>query len=445
MLENDNGTLRAVAWTEVCPWLNLVRAFRMAISFRVLPLAAVAVLLMLCGWAMFGHVFSIDAEAEPWMQPQGGSPWLAIDTAVADRPEMPKVPNVADGDRLALAPTAWTAFDPLLGTWAHLSRPLWAALVSPEAKPSYLACLLLCGLWSLAIWAFFGGAISRMTAVQLACDERVGWAAAMRYACSKWASYFAGPLFPLIGVLLAALPAFVLGLLIWAGGFGVLLAALLWPLVLLAGLVMATLLLGLVFGWPLMWGTISTEGTDCYDALGRCYAYVFRRPLHYLFYAIVAALIGALGWLLVRSFAAGVIGLTYGAAGWLAGGDQIGAILEGSDSLGPVGGVGAALIRLCAGCVKLLAVGYVYGYFWTASTAIYLLLRRDVDATEMDEVFLDEDASEESYGLPPLGTDEAGAPIANDDIPEVEPEDDPEDDPEPSEDPREEDPREEER
>jgi len=42
----------------------------------------------------------------------------------------------------------------------------------------------------------------------------------------------------------------------------------------------------------------------------------------------------------------------------------------------------------------------------------------------MDEVFLDEDASEPTYGLPPLTTDEAGAPMAVDDVPEVEPDDD---------------------
>ena len=41
-------------------------------------------------------------------------------------------------------------------------------------------------------------------------------------------------------------------------------------------------------------------------------------------------------------------------------------------------------------------------------------LRRDVDATELDEVFLDEDEGEPPYGLPPLTTDEAGAPAADD-------------------------------
>ena len=86
---------------------------------------------------------------------------------------------------------------------------------------------------------------------------------------------------------------------------GLLLGGLLWPLALVAGLLMTLLLLGLLFGWPLMWATISAEGTDSFDALSRSYAYVFQRPLHYLFYIMVAAVIGWLGWLLVRELRRG--------------------------------------------------------------------------------------------------------------------------------------------
>ena len=59
------------------------------------------------------------------------------------------------------------------------------------------------------------------------------------------------------------------------------------------------------------------------------------------------------------------------------------------------------MIRFWAGCVKMLAVGYMFSYFWTASAAVYFQLRRDVDATETDEVFLDADAAEEEPPPPP--------------------------------------------
>ncbi len=274
--------------------------------------------------------------------------------------------------------------------------------------------VLLCGLLGVAIWAFFGAAICRMAAVQLAADEQVGWGAALRFACRKWPSYCFAPLLPIGGVLLAAIPVAVLGLLMRAN-VGLLLGGFLWPLALAAGAFMALLLLGVLFGWPLMWATISAEGTDSFDALSSSYAYLFQRPLHYVCYAAVAGFFGWLGWLLVQNFAAGVVWMSYWAAGWGSGSDQIQSILGGGESLTGVGYAGSVLVRFWAGCVKLLAVGYLFSYFWTAAVAIYFLLRRDVDATETDEVFLDADASEQSFGLPAIRTDKAGAPVAEDD------------------------------
>ena len=128
-------------------------------------------------------------------------------------------------------------------------------------------------------------------------------------------------------------------------------------------------------------------------------------------------MIGWLGWLLVQNFAAGVIWMGYWAAGWGSGSAQIEAIL-GGEGLSGAGWLGAGLIRFFAGCVKLLAVGYLFSYFWTAAAAIYFLLRRDVDATEMDEVFLDADADEQASGLPTVTTDPAGRPVAADDAAE---------------------------
>jgi phosphate/sulfate permease len=165
-----------------------------------------------------------------------------------------------------------------------------------------------------------------------------------------------------------------------------------------------------MFGWPLMWPTISTEGTDCFDALSRAYAYVFQRPLHYLFYAVVAALFGAVCWLLVGLFANAVVELTFLMTSWVCGAERIAMVRQHAADLGSVGGFGSILIHWFVGCVQLLAVGFLFSYFWAAATAVYLLLRRDVDATEMDEVALDEEEDEESYGLPPLGTDASGAP-----------------------------------
>jgi hypothetical protein len=405
MLETDGGTVRRVAWPEIFPWLGLGRAFRVAISLRVLVFGAVGFFLTLEGWWALAKVLPPHHQPPPSPYAEiGDSSWPKPGQQVLQTlpPTPPGAPQAGLG--VVIQPAAV----PLLGAWMHLTRPAWIILRDGYRAPPAVAYCVLALLWATAVWALFGGAISRVAAVQLAADERIGWMAALRFACRKWLSYFAAPLLPLLGVILAAIPLAVLGLLMHFN-VGVLLAGVLWPLALLGGLVMALLLLGLAFGWPLMWATISTEGTDSFDALSRSYAYVFQRPLRYLFYVLVAAVLGWLGWLLVETFAGAVVALSYWAAGWGAG-PRIGAM--GMSGLGRIFDVGSGLIGFWTSCVAALALGYFYGYFWIAASAIYLLLRRDVDATETDEVFLDADRSEPTHALPPLGTDEQGAPVA---------------------------------
>jgi hypothetical protein len=83
-------------------------------------------------------------------------------------------------------------------------------------------------------------------------------------------------------------------------------------------------------------------------------------------------------------------------------------LVHRTGELGALGKTGAVGIGFWVGCVKWIAVGYMFSYFWTAAGAIYLLLRRSVDAEELDKVALDEDES--AYELPPLRTEGANAP-----------------------------------
>jgi len=417
VIGRNTDTVRAVAWSEVCPWLCLVRIFRISITVRALFLGALAVLLTVSGWAVVGTIFSpTNSMTTPWLAPHDGCPWKAVTQAIPDRPDFSGIPGVPGHPERKTFVRQYS--NPMQNVWTMLSQPAWHGLVDTNQPVRNVAYLLLCGLWSVAIWSFLGAAICRTAVVRLAVNERIGWGAALRFAGRKWPAYFAAPLFPLGGVLLAMIPIFLLGLLM-STSVGMLVGGIFWPLALIAGFLMTLLLLGLLFGWPLMWGTISTEGTDSFDALSRSYAYVFQRPLHYLFYLAIASLIGWLGWLLVRNFAAGIVWMSYWAAGWGCGGGTIFGVIDGREGLGVLTGVGAGMIRFWAGCVKLLAVGYLFSYFWTASTAIYLLLRHDVDATEMDEVFLDADAAESASDLPAVATSRVDEPTVENNIAET--------------------------
>ncbi len=316
--------------------------------------------------------------------------------------------------------------EPILTVPYRFVRPVWQ-LFSYDLSVHTAAFYLFGALWTVAVWGLVGGLITRTAAMHLGREERIGWREGWKHAWRKWGSHLAAPALPLLGAVLIALPMMVLGW-IMRLDLGLLLAGALWVPVLLGGLLMLVLLLGLLFGWPLMWGTIAAESSDAFDAISRSYAYTFQRPLQYLGYVLVAALYGLLGWLLVWGASEAVVHLGYWGTEWGAGemrtadiqrhADIHGApgqpgvspwsrrLPEGLDTMAVRGGL--TLIGLGVALVRTLASAFAYSYFWCALAAVYLLLRRDADETEMDDVFVDDQA--ETYGLPPLAKDEAGVP-----------------------------------
>ena len=213
---------------------------------------------------------------------------------------------------------------------------------------------------------------------------------------------------------LAAIPVLLVGMLLYFNTGAFLVGLFLWPILLISGLVITLLLIGLIFGWPLMWPAISTEGSDSFDALNRSYAYVYQRPLHYLFYVVVASILGLLSWLFVENFTAAVVWMTYWAASWGTGASRINELMSmrtpTGEELTGMAYAGGWVIHFWTGLAKLFAVGFGFSFFWNANAAIYLLLRRNVDATEMDEVHLDADEGEAKFGLPKIVLDDAVTP-----------------------------------
>ena len=118
-----------------------------------------------------------------------------------------------------------------------------------------------------------------------------------------------------------------------------------------------------------------------------------------------------LGLLLVNLFAYWVLTLSDWAISWGSGAERLNQI-NGPQSMGAVADLGTAIIGFWTNCVLTLAYGFIFSYFWTSTTAIYFLLRRLVDATEVDEVYMPEE--HQQHGLPPLKTSADGLPTAAD-------------------------------
>lgn len=485
-MAEEKVELRDVNFRQLLPWTELFRGFQVALDPKKLLLAAAGICVMAFGWWLLATIFyssrsepqpsdylladykrsedTSDEQAQqnleaaykedlrkwqlldeaarpasqgepggklntwPWDENRGPNPYLLVMGWMTGKGEQDVQPQ--------------KQFLVLVEPLVKFLLPV-IYLLRPEAGPLNNLYFFLVLTWTLATWGLFGGAITRMAAVQLARKEKISVKEALHFAWARYVSYFSAPLFPML---------FVLGILVLLNIFGafhmipvfgdIVVDGLGYWLVLLASIVMGVILAGLV-GWPLMYATISAEGSDSFDALSRSYSYVFQCPWHYLWNAAVAitygmALVFFVGFMGSFMVYLGKWGMSqtpgikradrephylfvYAPTSYhwrellLQGSpavdengqldsDRYHAYVHGEDKDDVhVGGlqwynqVGAYLVSLWVGLMFLMIIGFGYSYFWCASTIIYLLMRRQVDDTELDEVYLEEDEAEDAY------------------------------------------------
>ncbi len=403
-MPEERGLVREIAWRDVFPWIGLARVARLAMAPRLVLLAALGLLLTSGGWRIIGELYSSsdDIKQLGWTVAEETWPWQA---------QIESVQPLTSFD--AFHP----AYSPVIQTAKWLSSPVrnmfFAGTSEAGVRWVPFSYALLCAIWAIGVWAVIGGAITRIAALALARESRLGFLGGLQFGLAKWPAFFLAPILPLVGILgLSVVVGVVYGLIMRADA-GVLIMSVFWPIMLGAGVVMAILLLGLTFGWALMWPTISVEGTDAFDALSRSYSYTFQRPLYYLFYVIVAGVIGLLAATVVLLLVNWTIHMGYWSASWGSGAERMSQIILDSNEGKQVGayGVGLAILKFWNGCVILLGSAYLFSYFWSAATNIYFLLRQKVDGAEPDNIAVDPE--QESFSLPPLKNDD-GVPQVDD-------------------------------
>ncbi|MBN2445331.1 MAG: hypothetical protein JXO22_01300, partial [Phycisphaerae bacterium] len=289
--------------------------------------------------------------------------------------------------------------------------------------------MLLFGLWSLVILGFIGGTICRHAAIQSARDESISWGAAISFAASKWREFVLAPIVPVIAIL-------ALGVLMLFGGvigglvglipvIGPILSGLAYGLAIIGGLLMALVLIGSVLGLHLMWPAIAVESSDFFDAITRAFGYIMHRLWNTVWYTLVLLVYGAFSFVMVRLIALVTLKMTHSFTG--AGLSWFGAhtsaqtdtvakldamwsmpawnelsLLPSADGV-PFWGVFAMaplnwgesiwafFISIWVLMVAGLVVAFVISFFLCGSTEMYFLLRRDLDATDWDEVYYEEE------------------------------------------------------
>lgn len=284
------------------------------------------------------------------------------------------------------------------------------------------------GLFCLAIWSVAGGTICRIAALHATRDEKIPFREAFGFAVRKMGSFFTAPLMPVIFILGCCLPLLGLGAIGSIPWIGEIVVGLGFFVVLLISFVLAMIIIGGIAGVGLMYPTIAVEGSDTFDAFSRSYSYIYARPWRTIFYTLVTAVYGTLCFVFVKLLvalvfksAATIVGATmnWDTAGYAAPLGKLEAMWFSPTLSGPFFGRfylfelnwSEALASFFIAFWVFLLVGaviaFAISFFFCGYTLIYLLLRRCVDATELDEVYVEELESQLTQPVP-MATGSAG-------------------------------------
>ena len=345
MKDIGEGTIRRIDWTELTPVVLLLRIFNVALGLRVLLIALIGLQLTV---------------------------WLNILAGISfQNPELAY--QIHHGDPVFFVSVP---FD-LLRLGVH------DAVNSIRQNPMLL-------LWWFPgvalVWIVCGGMICRIVAVRLTIDESESMGSLLLFLRKRGIGLISSPLLMLIGLLCCFLPVKIAGWML-AVPFLNYVVAIFFPIPFFFACLTIILALAGGVGFMLLFAAVSTDGSDGFDAISRMFSYVYQRPLHYLVYWLCCGLLGYLGFLLIQFL------IVYPAIQlcW----STVPADFEFA-------------VTFWAGVFYFIPFAYVFVWFWTSSTAIYLLLRRSVDATPFNEVYRVSPPKVRS--LPMIKPDEHGAP-----------------------------------
>lgn len=286
---------------------------------------------------------------------------------------------------------------PRLGL-CSLLKVFVSSIKSVEGGEFVVLIVLVLGL--MIIWSVFAGAVTRLAALEFGRGEKTGLKDSFSFVMKKFWSYFWSPLTPILGVLFFIACNVIGGLLGKIEFAGEIAVAVGFPLAILSGFLIVFLGIVGIIGFILMFPAISSEGSDAFDAISRAYSYVLSRPLHFLSLFITIMVCGT-----ILTFVAGygaclVMKTSYFTVG-LGMGDKLNEIrafiagLSGAGdaitSLNPMSMRIAALLFMLYIVLMKIAVGsIIIAFAGSASTIAYLILRKDVDGTEMDDIYVEE-------------------------------------------------------
>lgn len=281
------------------------------------------------------------------------------------------------------------------------------------------------GAWTLAVWGFFGQAIHRITSLRIARDEGLSLGAALAFSARNFLTIAYCPL-----IVVAAIGVFygcnaLAGLVLNVPFLGGVLAVILVPLAVISTLLILLIAIGGAVGLPLAGAAAAWERNGSLDAISRAFSYLFARPLQFfwnyflvlLFTTVILVAGSHFETILVKSVDAGLLreapsilvdtpARTSPAYDKLSSdGRNLYDDVEGrTQGAHPFAVSFESVLRapwqdkltilvfwVALNVIRFGVMATALWWFFGATTSVYADLRADVDGTEEDEIYIEEE------------------------------------------------------
>jgi len=237
----------------------------------------------------------------------------------------------------------------------------------------------------LLAWCAAGGAICRSCACEVSLRAALPWRQAVRFGLRKTPANAAAVGGPVALVWGACVLLWIAGRALFTWKVGGLLGAALFIFPLALCLVLGVAVTAYLLAHSLLIPAVACEGTDSFDAVQRCYAYVLSRPGRLVGYVLVAFFAA-----LPVIFAVSAIGhFAVYTAVTVTGAPRDPGFFRGL--LDEPGGehwkVARVLVSLWVTLLIAVLVSYIISLYFCTATNLYLVMRRLVDGQDIHELW----------------------------------------------------------
>lgn len=341
-------------------WPRVLRAPALALSLGRLSAGCIAVFLI----AVISYFYNLLRTA--------GTGDTVAQSSPVPRPVESTVGSIID---------SITSLDPIGLTQAVSNS---AMLLRNTVMQDPLLTLLL-GVPIVAVLALAGGTIARSAAFEFALGRFATREESVHFTLRRSLKYIAAVIAPIVFCAILFLLISLMGLLLSVPVVDVI-GAVLYAIMLVLGIVATLVLVVHVLALPMIVPALSVEGTDAFDAIQRCYAYVIGRPLRYFSYVLLLCVLGVIAATIALKLVALSLEMTDWAAAFISN-DATQRALTGDGDLGATKQFAHRLIETWRSAAHLIAAGYIVSLFFTSATLLYLAIRRICDGQGLSEIW----------------------------------------------------------